>query len=53
MKDKPRQDKPKRDVTDAETTRCTNPRYGDMTVAEATRRFMTGGQTPKGSDKKP
>ena len=50
MKDKPEQ---KQDHLDPDKTRCTNPRYGGMTVAEATRRIMQSGTKPKKPAKKP
>ncbi len=40
---KPEPDKPKRDPTAPEIAHCSNPRYGAMTIAEATRLFMREG----------
>ena len=42
----------KQAILDPDKVRCENPRYGDMTVAEATRKFMQSGVKPKEPDKK-
>ena len=45
MKDKPESKKAARD---AERIVCANPRYGNLTIAQATRRIMQGGKKESG-----
>ena len=47
MKDKP-ESKKRSDQLDPGEIRCANPRYGGMTVAQATRRIMQGGKKESG-----